>query len=163
MLPMPEQLAALSAVLEHDLKAITKLNSQLENLLGDLHSPAPAFSTLAATAYILHNVYNALENSFVQISRTFENHVVDQTRWHKEVLEKMFLEIPKVRPAVLPETLRRMLNDLRGFRHVFRHSYDFELDPPLLLQVVTRWQGQKQELMVAINQFRLGLLELANL
>jgi len=37
MLPKPEQLATLSAVLEHDLKAITKLNSQLENLLVNLH------------------------------------------------------------------------------------------------------------------------------
>ncbi|OQW92848.1 MAG: hypothetical protein BWK78_00315 [Thiotrichaceae bacterium IS1] len=159
MLPTSEQLAALSAVLEYDLKAMTKLDNQLDNLLTDLQGPTPAFATLAATAYILHNLYNALENSFVQISRTFENHVVNQTQWHKEVLEKMFLVIPKVRPAVLPETSRKMLNDLRGFRHVFRHSYDFELDPLLLLQVVTRWQGQKQELIEAINQFRQGLLE----
>lgn len=159
MLPTPEQLAALSAILEYDLLTVTKLDKQLEGLLVDLHSPTPTFPTLAATAYILHNIYNALENAFVQISRTFENHVVNQTQWHKEVLEKMFLTIPKIRPAVIPTTLKRMLNDLRGFRHVFRHSYDFELDPLLLIQVVIRWQNQKQELFEAVNQFRQHLLK----
>jgi len=74
----PEKLASLSAVIEHDLLAISKLDKQLEELLADLRSPNPAFTTQAATAYILHNFYNALENSFVQISRTFENHVVTQ-------------------------------------------------------------------------------------
>jgi hypothetical protein len=159
MQPTPEQLAALSAIIEHDLKAITKLDNQLDKLLAELHHPAPVFSVLAASAYILHNLYNALENSFVQISRTFENHVVEQRQWHKEVMDKMFLTIPTVRPAVLPDTLRRMLNDLRGFRHLFRHSYDFELDPVLLLQVVTRWQTQKLELIQALNQFRQQLLQ----
>jgi len=98
-------------------------------------------------------LYNALENSFTQISRTFENHIVNQTQWHKELMDKMFLEIQNVRPALLPETLRKMLNDLRGFRHVFRHSYDFELDTILLLRIVERWQNQKTELFDALNEF----------
>jgi len=47
------------------------------------------------------------------------------------------------------------LNDLRGFRH----SYDFELDPELLLQNVERWQVYKTGLIKAMEQFRHYLFE----
>ncbi len=157
MKPKP-QLASLSAVIAHDLVAIDKLDKQLTPLLDELQEQNPDFSTLAATGYILHNLYNALENSFEQISRTCENHIVDQSKWHKELLDKMFLEIPSVRPAVLPETIRKMLNDLRGFRHVFRHSYDFDIDPALLFRIVERWQSQKAELITALKAFHQFLL-----
>ena len=40
----------------------------------------------------------------------------------------MKLEISGYRPAVIDEELYRLLEDFRGFRHVFRHSYSFELD-----------------------------------
>ena len=83
-----------------------------------LNLPDPAFRDIAAAGYVLHNIYGALENIFEQISRTFENHVTDPTQWHRELLTKMFLEIPKIRAAVLPADLRGFLNDLRGFRHV---------------------------------------------
>lgn len=83
---------------------------------------------LAAAAYCLHNIYNAIENSCEQISRTFENHIVDPAQWHRELLEKMFLELPGWRPRLFPEELRSVLNDLSGFRHLFRHTYDFQLD-----------------------------------
>jgi hypothetical protein len=40
----------------------------------------------------------------------------------------MRLEIPGHRPAVIDDQLYRLLDDFRGFRHVFRSAYSFELD-----------------------------------
>jgi uncharacterized protein YutE (UPF0331/DUF86 family) len=40
----------------------------------------------------------------------------------------MKLDVENYRPAVIDEELYLLLEDLRGFRHVFRHSYTFELD-----------------------------------
>ena len=70
----------------------------------------------------------------------------------------MFLEIPKIRAAVLPAGLRGFLNDLRGFRHVFRHAYEFELDAKKLALLVRDWNQARASLMSAISRFRDDLL-----
>jgi uncharacterized protein YutE (UPF0331/DUF86 family) len=45
-----------------------------------------------------------------------------------ELLKRMKLTIPGFRPAVINEELYIILNEFRGFRHIFRHSYAFELN-----------------------------------
>lgn len=87
--PEPAARASLAAVIRRDLEAIRRLQPLLERL-----APNAAYPACAAVAYALHNFYNALENSFDQISRTFENHIVDPVRWHRELMVKMFVEIP---------------------------------------------------------------------
>ena len=158
MKPDPAALASLNAIIGHDIAAIERLDLELQRIAASLNSPAPDFRDLAAAAYTFHNLYNALENSFEQISRTFENHVVDQAQWHKELLEKMFLSIPKIRPAVLPPNLRKILHDLRGFRHIFRHSYDFELDAERLRYLLQHWNSEKTALIKAMRDFGASLL-----
>jgi hypothetical protein len=82
---------ALRAVIEHDLAQVQRLEQRLGALL---QTDAPRQDPDAiAIAYYLHNPYEALENSFDQISRTFENHVKDPGRWHQEPLDKMFLDL----------------------------------------------------------------------
>ena len=130
-----------------------RIDVELADLLPALAPDIGSFRDYAAVGYLLHNLYNALENSFEQISRTFENHVVDVPRWHRELLDKMFLEIPGVRPAVLTDALRPLLHDLRGFRHVFRHGYDFSLDSARLAGLVASWNSRKKELFAALQAF----------
>jgi hypothetical protein len=154
MKPDAAQLASLGAVITEDIAAIERLNVELSQLIASLAAPKPAFRDMVAVAYLLHNVYCALENAFEQISRTFENHLTDSAQWHRELLAKMFLEIPTVRPAVLPADLRGFLNDLRGFRHLFRHSYDFQLDPEKLSRLARDWTGARLELLAALTRFR---------
>ena len=76
---------------------------------------------------MLHSFYNGCENIFRSIARFFENSVSTRT-WHKDLLKKMTLEIEGVRPRVISRELYLLLDDFRGFRHKFRHSYSFELD-----------------------------------
>jgi len=86
MKPEPPQIAALSAMITRDLEAISRLEAELTPLVSGLGVPQPQFRDVAAAAYIMHNIYTALENIFEQISRTFENHVTDPGQWHKELL-----------------------------------------------------------------------------
>lgn len=158
MKPETARLAALCAVLDQDLRAVERWDVELEALLPMLQGAQPVFRDLAAASYTLHNIYNALENSFEQVSRTFENHIADPTQWHKELLAKMFLDIPRVRPAVLAESLRPLLSDLRGFRHLFRHAYSFELDAEKLNRLVRDWRSGRLALREAITAFRNLLL-----
>jgi hypothetical protein len=143
--------ATLAAVIRNDSSAIDKMAGRLQAINQTMDPDS--FNELAAAAYLLHNIYNALENSFEQISRSFENHVKDLAQWHKELLGKMFLEIPGIRPAVLSKELIGTLNDLRGFRHVFRHSYDFEIDPKKLQLTIDGFLKKRTALMNALSCF----------
>lgn len=151
--------ATLWAVMQRDLRAIAKMNGQRAGLAEGLDVLEPEYRDLAAVAYTLHNLYSALENSFEQISRSCENHVTDPAQWHKELLDKMFLEIPGVRPAVLDERTRRLLSDLRGFRHVFRHSYDFDIDPNRLKPLLSRWAAGNRDVIDSLENFAADLLQ----
>jgi hypothetical protein len=158
MRPDTAQLASLAAVITEAIAAIERLDARLSEFTASLAAPTPEFRDLAAAAYLLHNVYCALENAFEQISRTFENHIADPAQWHRELLGKMFLEIPTVRPAVLPAGLRGFLNDLCGFRHLFRHAYDFQLEREKLNLLTRDWAGGRLELLAALTRFRDNLI-----
>jgi len=157
MKPDETSRSTLGAVIANDVEAINALSSRLEDI--PLPRNGGKFVEMAASAYLLHNIYNALENSFEQISRTFENHVKDPVQWHKELLGKMFLEIPGVRPAILPRDLHGILNELRGFRHVFRHGYDFDLDPVRLELLITRFRDSRNGIVSALALFREWLMQ----
>jgi hypothetical protein len=94
-----------------------------------------------------------IRQDLTAIARTFENHMVDTGRWHRELMLKMFLEIPGLRPAVLHETSRSLLSELRSFRHVFRHSYDYQLDVEKLNRLVEQWQQGGSEVIQALTRF----------
>lgn len=130
----PGAAVTLAAIIHNDLQSIDRIEIHVNQL--NLNSISRA--ELESLGYSLHNIYNALENSFKQISLAFENHVRDQTRWHRELLEKMFLDLKPLRPPVLPAEARSVTSDLLGFRHLFRHAYDFKLDQG---KAVTLWSG----------------------
>lgn len=108
---------------------------------------------LDSLGYSLHNIYNALENCFEQISLSFENDVRDRARWHRELLETMFLDIKGLRPAVLPEQLRSPLADMLGFRHLFRHAYEFQLDQAKTVALWNRWSVENASVKQSLTHF----------
>jgi hypothetical protein len=85
--------------------------------------------------YLLHNLYCALEDLLQEVARTFENRLEDPARYHQELLKRLHLEVPGIRPRLLRTPSYHLLNELRGFRHIFRHAYDYELDEVRLRQL----------------------------
>ena len=140
---------SLAAVIRKDLASI----SGIEGHAAGLPASGLSRSELDSLGFALHNLYNALENSFTQISLTFENHVRDQSRWHRELLEKMFLDLGQLRPAVMPLPSRGLLTDLLGFRHLFRHAYDFSLDESRTVALWQRWQREGPAVRDGLSRF----------
>lgn len=83
---------------------------------------------LESLAYQLHNLYCAYEDLFKIVAGFFENNIEERSKYHVELLKRMRLTIEGVRPALLSEESFRLLNNLRSFRHFFRHAYSYELD-----------------------------------
>ena len=81
-----------------------------------------------AVAYTLHNVYTALEAYFLRVAKFFENNL-DGGGWHHQLISRMVLDIPGIRPALLSDDMTEGLDELRRFRHVFRNLYKSRLQP----------------------------------
>jgi hypothetical protein len=131
----------------------------INRLLAEIADTDPDTKEKAShLGYLLHNLYGALEDLFQEIARTFENRVEDPSRYHRELLRRMALEIPGIRPPLLSASSHTLLNELRGFRHVFRHSYDYDLSAGRLIDVKARILGNWQEVDKNIDTF-LGFLQ----
>jgi ferredoxin-fold anticodon binding domain-containing protein len=129
---MDDKTLVLINSIRQDLAAIATIYAELE------HHPLQADTdedTLIVISYHLHNLYNAFENIFRNIATMFENSVDEMERWHVQLLERMRLDISPLRPAVIDDAAYDALDELRRFRHLFRHAYSVKLDP-LRLQLV---------------------------
>jgi len=96
---------------------------------------------LLALGSALHNLYNAFEGYLLRVAKFFENNV-DKQSWHRDLLDRMALEIPGVRPALI--TKREMIeriDELRRFRHVFRNLYKTRLHPGKVRIVLVAARG----------------------
>lgn len=82
-----------------------------------------------ATALNLHGFYAGLERLLEIIADGVDQAKPGGAHWHDELLRQMAAEIPGVRPPVLSQETRDRLDRYRGFRHVVRNVYTYNLDP----------------------------------
>ena len=88
------ELKVFSAFLSHQQTLIRKM-------IEEISATTPkSRESLSHLGYLLHNLYNALEDLFQEVARTVENRVEDPGRFHRELLKRMALEIHGVRPAL---------------------------------------------------------------
>ena len=83
---------------------------------------------MESVGYQLHNLYCAFEDLFKIVAETFENHIQDKSKYHLELLKRMAISIEGIRPRLLSQECFLLLDNLRSFRHLFRHAYSYELD-----------------------------------
>lgn len=118
------EISLLKSELYAHIREIERLYADIE---GRKKGAKRSKTQLESLAYKLHNLYCAFEDLFKTVARHFENRVEDIARYHKELLRKMTLQIEGVRPALLSEEAFKALDELRAFKHFFRHAYAYEL------------------------------------
>jgi hypothetical protein len=70
-----------------------------------------------------------VERIFSLIAKDIDKTMPLGENWHIQLLKQMSMEITSVRAAVIsPETYKN-LNEFRGFRHVARNLYAYDLNP----------------------------------
>ncbi len=142
------ELHALRAELRQDCRVATEACQRAAERF-DRREPAG----YEACAHQLARLYNALEQMGLRVARAFENRIEDQKGWHGALLPRLFLAIPGVRPALFPPALKLPLNELKGFRHVFVHAYDLELDPEKLTLLMKYARQVTDALPGAVENF----------
>ena len=108
-----------------------------------------------SVALNLHGFYAGLERLFEMIAAGIDGNVPRGENWHQMLLEQMVAEVPSVRPALICEQTRQMLDEYRGFRHIVRNVYAFRFDLAKIGKLV---QGAP----VVLSQVRAELLAFAD-
>jgi len=99
----------------------------------------------SALGYTIHNIYGLIENACFRIVKFFENGLSPDA-WHKELLDRMPLAIPGIRPAFFTREEYLVMDELRGFRHVFRNLYSRPLD-------MARLDALQEKVPLAVKMF----------
>jgi hypothetical protein len=107
---------------------------------------------VAVVAVGLHRWYSAVESIVERIERVFGT-APTGPEWHAELLRGAVLDIPGVRPAILPEAHVERLHELLRIRHFFRHAYAVELDRAKLLVLSSDLQAVGEPVLQAIRDF----------
>ena len=123
---MKEKIAILKSEVAANYKRIKRLFDKFDKAYKG-YLTSKEYSKLVESAFYVSQTYSGFENIFQSIARTFENSV-EQDFWHKSILERMSLDIEDIRPALISEGSFKCLNELRAFRHFFRHAYDSDID-----------------------------------
>lgn len=136
----------LISELENDIEILDELMSKYSLINNKIKQIEPDEFDWAALGYTIHNIYNMLENYFLRISKFFENNL-EETFWHKDLVNKMTIEIVGVRPKLFDRNLAFKINELRAFRHIFRYIYQSELD-------IDKLQDLNIKIPTIINEFK---------
>jgi hypothetical protein len=124
-------------------------------------SPGDAL-TVAGAGALLHAFYNELERIFDGIARTIDGIEPTGPDWHARLADLMFVEVPSLRPAVLPESLRAPTREHRAFRHLFRHLYVLDLEPARVAALLGAIEGYWSAARSAIEAFVVTLERVAD-
>jgi hypothetical protein len=149
-----QRVEVLLAEIDSDLQAMENVEGRIVSLYGNLKKGESASDRdKAALGYYLHNLYNAVESMLKRIAGFFENSL-EGIIWHSDLLKRMTLKIEEIRPPVISEVTYTLLNELRKFRHIFRHSYDYELRWERMDALWKEYQKNKKHLWKDIGEIK---------
>lgn len=120
-----ERLAGLTAEINGQWRLIERVGARLQARVDkELNTP----EQLDSVAYQIHNLYCSIEDLLKLIASAFENQVGTTGEWHRILLLRLSQPVDGIRPAFLSEESFDLLNQLRSFRHMFRHAYGTEIE-----------------------------------
>jgi hypothetical protein len=141
-----KELSELDFIVERILKAWEKGVKENDDLYLD------------SVALNLHGFYSGLEKVFELIAKNIDQSIPGGDAWHQELLRQMFTEIKEIRPAIISRESFFALDEYRGFRHVVRNVYTFNLSIRKLEPLVGEVQKVFAQVKKEIADF-LSLLE----
>lgn len=117
------RIAVLKAEVDSRMREIETIYERIEERRARFSETAEGIDSMA---YQIHNLYSGFEQLFETVVHFFENRLEEQ-RYHVDLLRRMRLEIEGMRPVLVSDEAYILLDELRRFRHFFRHAYTADL------------------------------------
>ena len=108
---------------------------------------------LDSVALNLHGFYSGIEKIFELIAKNIDSSVPTGDSWHLELLRQMATNIQKVRPPIIKKTTYELLNEYRGFRHIVRNVYTYNLSVKKLSPLIEDLHTTYNLISTDLNEF----------
>ena len=149
-----KKIAAFIGEFDLQMDQVENIYTLLEKRLVVLEKGGIGPEIVESTGYWLHNLYCAFEDLFKLVTGFWENNVPTDGEFHIHLLKRMLVRVEGIRPALLSEESYRCLNEVRGFRHAFRHAYSYGLDEERVAFLLRRVLGKRDMVMTDLKRFR---------
>jgi hypothetical protein len=151
---MIESYVVLAERIRKELDDIERLVARANRALSTAsENPQDADLFLDSASLNMHDIYSGFERIFKQIAATVDGTVPTSPEWHRELLEQMGLDLPKVRPPVLTSGSLRKLDEYLRFRHVVRNVYTFSFDPERIGRLVMELEPVFDQVQQELSAF----------
>lgn len=157
---MKTEYAALASRIRQTLHDLEQVVDRAEQLYRQAQQSGDD-GYLDGVALNLHGFYAGVERIFEDIARTVERATPSGPEWHRDLLLQMANEIVNIRPAVITPAVRHCLDEYRGFRHVVRNVYTFNLRPTRIAELTQALAPCFQSLEESLLAFTTLLDQLA--
>jgi hypothetical protein len=131
---MNTEYAALAARIRQVLQDVERVVSRAEFLLNQAQQKQDD-SYLDGVALNLHGFYGGIERILEDIARSVDGFAPSGPEWHKDLLLQMADKMNAIRVPVIRLETRQCLDEYRGFRHLVRNVYTFNLRPSRLREL----------------------------
>jgi predicted nucleotidyltransferase len=143
--------AVLSNEIAVELDNLQRLVDEAELVIASATSPSSV--QLRALGSIVHDFYTACERVFERIAVNLGPGLPSGENWHTSLLRLMELDIEGTRTSVIDHKLASQLNEYLRFRHLFRHTYGYELEWEKLQPLVDRLPAIDASLSEQLKRF----------
>lgn len=151
-----DSLGALKDEIAIEMLNLERLVKECQALMASVDT-APSSVELRAFGSILHDFYTACERIFERVAVYLGHGQPTGDNSHITLLRLMELNIEGSRPAVFDHEFAARLHEYLRFRHLFRHTYGYELDWEKLQPLVERLEMSRTELDQQLNRFIFAL------
>jgi hypothetical protein len=142
---------AVAGRIRQELPALERVAQRAESSLGDARHGDDRY--VDAAALNLHAFYSGVERLFGLVARQVDESIPEGANWHSDLLRQMAAPIAGVRPPVLTADLQTRLDRYRGFRHVVRNVYTYNLDTALVGLLVDELPETRRALAIELTTF----------
>ena len=149
---MTGETAVLAARIRSELTELAQVVDRAERLFSKFQSQNDE-DYLDGVALNLHGFYSGAERIFEEIAKEVDGTIPSGAEWHRNLLVQMSADVTNRRPLVIERSTRNCLEEYRGFRHVVRNVYTFNLRPSRLGELVTELRHCYQELSQDLDKF----------
>ena len=118
----------LRTEIDIDIESIETALEKLAVLYADVGDRRPTVRVKTAAAAFLAQFYGAIENILKRISLFHNMPLPTGKTWQMDLFKRFCSPSYSPFPELFDESLASALPPYRRFRHVFHHSYSFELE-----------------------------------
>ena len=131
-----KEVLRFKAEIMDELENISRIVSIIEKRKKDIKKHGiDAEVYLDSLVHNIENYYMGIEEIFKRIAVFTDEGIPEGPRWHSILIKGIARNIPGVRPSVIKDETRELLDEYRKFRHLVRNIYTFNIVPEKVMKL----------------------------